>query len=96
MEQVPGLVPPEHLRLAGVVNKYLVFHGDWYYPTGGWLDFATAFETFEEAHAWATEHTSAHTWTHVVCDSRIIARYERAGEQSTGPGPLEFRDLRQQ
>ena len=30
-------------------NRYLLFSSDLYYPSGGWADFITSFETIEEA-----------------------------------------------
>ena len=33
------------------LNRYLLFCGDNYYPTGGWGDFQGSYETYDEAMA---------------------------------------------
>ena len=31
------------------MKRYLLFSGDFYYPEGGWMDFAASFSSLEEA-----------------------------------------------
>lgn len=31
------------------IKRFVVFRGDYYYPSGGWDDFAASFDTVEEA-----------------------------------------------
>lgn len=33
------------------MKRFLLFAGDWYYPSGGWDDFEKSFDTLEEARA---------------------------------------------
>ena len=52
---------------------YHVFAGDDYYPSGGYLDYDTAFPTQEAAIAYAQGRTkSALTWAHVVYNGKIV------------------------
>lgn len=72
------------------MKRYLVFHGDVYYASGGWDDFIGSFDVLDEAIAAAPR--SDFTWWHVVdteneAGPRIVASgeeqalsYRRNGE----------------
>lgn len=60
---------------------FLLFEGDDYYPQGGWLDYAGAFETLEAAQAAKSERKYEGGWAHVV-DSRsgvVVSFKDRRG-----------------
>ena len=43
------------------MKRYLLFTGEYYYPSGGWRDFRDSFDTVEEA---LTQ--SRGDWWHIV------------------------------
>lgn len=49
---------------------YILFHGDYYYPDGGYRDFGGVFDTLEEAQAAANR--SPEHWYHIVHDHKIV------------------------
>jgi hypothetical protein len=55
------------------MKKYLLFLGDCYYPSGGWNDFQSSFDTIEEARAAVPPNTD---WWHIV-DSETASEVER-------------------
>ena len=46
------------------MNRFLLFAGDTYYPSGGWRDLEGNFETLEQAEAAAEELDP--DWWHIV------------------------------
>ena len=48
------------------MKRYLVFAGATYYPAGGWDDFVQAFDSLEEATAFAKEQEARNDWVQVV------------------------------
>lgn len=58
------------------MKRFLVFGGYDYYPSGGWEDYQSAFDTLEEAKTFIQSPTSELDWYHVVdthsLDSGII------------------------
>ncbi len=50
------------------MKRYLVFHGQHYYPSGGWYDFDRTFEKLEEAISYAKSKIKGPDggWCHVV------------------------------
>lgn len=46
------------------MNRFLLFAGDTYYPSGGWNDLEGNFETLERAEAAAEELDP--DWWHIV------------------------------
>jgi len=46
------------------LNRFLVFAGDAYYPTGGWEDFRGSFVTLEAARAFLSGYP--HDWGHII------------------------------
>lgn len=52
--------------------RYLLFAGEYYYPCGGWEDFAGAFASLDEAKA-AKSDPDYCQWAHIVdLDAREI------------------------
>lgn len=52
-----------------MIKRYLVFGGDYYYPSGGWNDFQNCFDSELEAKAYADGYKSKHPefkWVQVV------------------------------
>jgi len=59
------------------MNRYLLFSGDDYYPSGGWQDFRGDFETIEKAKEhFLVDKDGNRDWMHVVdsTDGRIVFR----------------------
>jgi hypothetical protein len=48
------------------MKRYAVFKGEFFYPSGGWDDFAGTYETLKEAVRAADEGAADNTWAHVV------------------------------
>lgn len=48
------------------MNRFLLFSGDVWYPSGGWNDFSGDFPTQEEALKFAANNTSSYMWFHIV------------------------------
>ena len=56
-------------------KPYLVFKGDYYYPSGGYRDFVGAYESYAIADNAA--QTGSSEWAHIVRDGKIImSRHE--------------------
>lgn len=56
-----------------MVQRYLLFQGEDYYPFGGWYDFKRSFETLDEALAYVSASEDypvgdvyAGKWWHIV------------------------------
>ncbi len=54
------------------MNKYLLFLGDDYYPSGGWDDFVGSFDSLHEAVERIKSEDSHYKWAHIVFDEKII------------------------
>lgn len=61
------------------MKRYLVFSGDYYYPSGGWGDFDKDFDDLDEAVSHARERRSQFTWAQVV-DMETGTEVPLAGE----------------
>lgn len=48
------------------MKRYALFHGDQFYPLGGWEDLCASFDTVEEARAATDRLNPKYTWWHVV------------------------------
>lgn len=46
-----------------MTEKYLLFAGEFYYPSGGLHDFIGNFKTIEDAKGWIKDY---HDWYHIV------------------------------
>lgn len=46
------------------MKRFLVFSGDYYYPSGGWDDFVNAFETLDEALKGVKDARG--DWAHII------------------------------
>lgn len=54
-------------------NKYLVFSGDYYYPSGGWQDFKGEFDSLYEALEFIRSGNQCKEWVHIVHQKEIIS-----------------------
>jgi hypothetical protein len=67
------------------VRRYLLFGGNCYYPSGGWVDFQGAFDSIEEAMEYEktidSQSYEGDWWWHVVdqTTAREVARGDDAG-----------------
>ncbi len=62
------------------MNRYALFAGDRYYPSGGWEDYRGSFKTADEAMAEVT--LVEFTWAHVVdLQFGIMVAYCDSGEE---------------
>lgn len=52
------------------MKRYLVFAGNYYYPSGGWNDFHSAYDTLEEARELTKKMKSEaglwEDWCHII------------------------------
>lgn len=48
------------------MKRFLLFAGHYYYPSGGWNDFAGFFDTPEEAQEAAERKKGDWDWWHVI------------------------------
>lgn len=48
------------------MNKYLLFSGDYYYPSGGMEDFVMSFETLDAAKEYVKASHESLMWHHVA------------------------------
>lgn len=49
-----------------MTKRYFVFRGHNYYPAGGWSDFASSFDTTEEAYKFLTTNKGDYDWCQIV------------------------------
>lgn len=54
------------------MKDYLVFLGEYYYPSGGWEDFRGDFDTLEECLNYIKSQDAFYKWAHVVYKNKII------------------------
>ena len=63
------------------MTKYLLFSGDYYYPTGGMRDCQGVFDDLESAQSFFDEHCQDDNWAHVAAIEGnrhwIVSRCER-------------------
>ena len=55
-------------------DKYLLFLGDLFYPSGGWMDLVGVFDSFSEARDVIESISPFDRWFHVVFNGKIIAK----------------------
>lgn len=55
-------------------DKYLVFYGDDFYPSGGWSDFCGYFDSLEKAIIFIQSQDKFMKWAHVVYQDKIIIK----------------------
>lgn len=49
------------------MKRYLLFGGEWYYPSGGWGDFVDSFDTKEQAFEVAKSSQFSYLeWCHII------------------------------
>ena len=58
------------------MNRYLVFSYDKYYPSGGWSDFASAFDNSTDAISRAMDLHATADYVEVVDTETLTAIYE--------------------
>lgn len=61
------------------MDKYILFMGDIYYPSGGWEDFSGYFETMEDAIKFIESKDPGCLWAHIVYQDKIILEAIRMG-----------------
>lgn len=62
------------------MKNYLVFYGENFYPSGGWLDFCGSFDSIEKVSEYIESRDPCLAWAHIVHDSRIIITAEGESE----------------
>lgn len=55
-------------------DKYLLFLGETFYPSGGWDDLIGFYESWHEVREYIEEIDPYCMWFHVVFAGKIIAR----------------------
>ena len=55
-------------------NKYKLFYGFCFYPSGGWDEFKGYFESEEQAREYLDKHERDpfYMWAHIVFEDKII------------------------
>jgi len=48
------------------MNRFLLFAGSYYYPSGGWNDFVQSFESLESAKDYIITNVSGYDWIQIV------------------------------
>jgi hypothetical protein len=61
------------------MDKYLVFYGEDYYPSGGWDDFEGFFKTLDGAKKHLLARDPENKWGHIVFEGKIV--FEAKGNQ---------------
>ena len=54
------------------MKRFLVFAGDYYYPSGGWEDFVGSFDTLEAAKADAARRTANEGITGAIGWAQVV------------------------
>lgn len=73
-------------------HKYLVFHGHYYYPDGGWKDFNESFLSLEEAIEHIKDLYSHYCWAHVVFNCQIILEVHSEWDSENKISSWKFKD----
>ena len=48
------------------MKRYLLFAGEYYYPSGGWRDFWGAFDSVDDARKELDAQIGSYDWYHIV------------------------------
>lgn len=71
------------------MKRYLVFAGEYYYPTGGWDDFVGDYDDLEDATAAGKNpgHDGEwHQWWHVIdSETGVMVVEDTVGAQQRSP-----------
>ena len=59
------------------MKPFLVFAGDYYYPSGGMNDFIGSFVSLKQAHA--AFITQGYDWAQIVCKESVLEWWFRNG-----------------
>ncbi len=74
-------------------DKYLLFLGDDYYPSGGWEDFSGYFDSPQEAIEKINSIEPYCKWAHIVFQEKIILRAKTIDDYCSTNGKWEIQYL---
>ncbi len=55
--------------------KYLLFLGDYFYPSGGWDDFIDHYDSLDKAIDHIKTFDASYKWAHIVYEGKIMLKF---------------------